>query len=238
MNADAVQVRSVSECSDGFSTFDSARIATSRDYRMAPKRATRSAARAGKDEEPKKQISLEDSISKTDDTEGGDETKTGKEREAPVDLTEDADSDGKTKGDQKNGSSSSSKDSSKTGEKRNAPVDLTGDSGNGGSREGDDASTSKKDDKEEASSPPSKKARVDPPRHANDEQKAEADAGKVLKDPTKTVDEQSEEAKQAGRDIQESVDVMKPSRGTLESGHLYFLYKRKMAELLTSLTEP
>ena len=42
------------------------------------------------------------------------------------------------------------------------------------------------------------------------------------------VDEASEEAKAAGREIYETGETLKPQRGTLEAGEVHFWYKPKM----------
>jgi hypothetical protein len=57
------------------------------------------------------------------------------------------------------------------------------------------------------------------------------------------VDEKSEQAKDAGKEIFDNQETAKPGRGTLESGHVYFMYKPKVYEkispgILTSSTDP
>lgn len=83
-------------------------------------------------------------------------------------------------------------------------------------RGADDLVNPQERDKGPTSSRPSKK------------QKQEAAKVQKLEGGADEVDEKSEEAKAAGREIYEKGGTARPARGTLESGHIYFFYKPKV----------
>lgn len=93
----------------------------------------------------------------------------------------------------------------KAGEKREAPIEI----------EVNDKESISADDKKDGA-PPSKKLKNEAAKKSKIEGGADA------------IDEKSEDAKAKGREIMENTDDMKrPSRGTLEKGTVYFWYKPK-----------
>ena len=130
---------------------------------MAPKRSTRSSARAGKDAEPKAQTTL------------GNDGKIN-EDETIEDLS-----------------------SKKETEKKRGADDLI--------------------------NPQERDKAIDQP--SLKKQKTEAGAKQKVGD-ADALDEASEEAKAAGREIFEKGETLKPKRGTLESGEVHFWYKPKV----------
>lgn len=116
-----------------------------------------------------------------------------------------------------------------TGSKRERPVDLTGEDDD----QKDSNKSSKKDDKDQTDNVTQQDVQDSGKKDgqpASKRQKAEAADKAGLEGGAEAIDAVSEEAKAKGREIKEDSDVqtVRPSRGTLEKGQIYFVYKPKV----------
>ena len=114
-----------------------------------------------------------------------------------------------------------------TGSKRERPVDLTGDDEQKNSGKENDDDRDQTDNVTRQDVQDSGKKDGQP---ASKRQKAEAADKAGLEGGAEAIDAVSEEAKAKGREIKEDSDVqtVRPSRGTLEKGQIYFVYKPKV----------
>ena len=85
--------------------------------------------------------------------------------------------------------------------------------------------TEKKRDADDLINPQERDKAIDQP--SLKKQKTEAGAKQKVGN-ADALDEASEEAKAAGREIFEKGETLKPKRGTLESGEVHFWYKPKV----------